>query len=115
MTVLDALQATLSDEHAALYAYGVLGARTSQAAAPALYDALTAADRPYKKAMPVERALKILQEEAQSGALDSDLLHVFIEQKVYEKVAANSLPGALGAPLRQSAAQTPLTSPSQGA
>ena len=36
VTVLDALQATLADEHAALYTYGVLGARTSQAATPAL-------------------------------------------------------------------------------
>lgn len=75
-----------------------------------IYDALTAADRPYKKAMPVERALKILQEEAQSGALDSDLLHVFIEQKVYEKAIAVPKPDALGAPLLQASA-TPPTSP----
>ena len=34
VTVLDALQATLADEHAALYTYGVLGARTSQATRP---------------------------------------------------------------------------------
>lgn len=48
MTVLDALQATLADEHAALYTYGVLGARTSQAATPAAYDALTAAYRRHR-------------------------------------------------------------------
>ena len=41
MTVLDALQATLADEHAALYIYGVLGARTSQATSPALFETLT--------------------------------------------------------------------------
>ena len=41
MTVLDALQATLADEHAALYTYGVLGARTSQATSPALFETLT--------------------------------------------------------------------------
>ena len=48
MTVLDALQATLGDEHAALYTYGVLGARTSQAASPALYVALTAGSRRHR-------------------------------------------------------------------
>ena len=48
MTVLDALQATLADEHAALYTYGVLGARTSQSATPALYDALTAGYRRHR-------------------------------------------------------------------
>jgi hypothetical protein len=48
VTVLEALQATLADEHAALYAYGVLGGRTSQAAAPALYDALTAGYRRHR-------------------------------------------------------------------
>jgi hypothetical protein len=48
MTVLDELQATLADEHAALYTYGVLGARTSQAAAPTLYDALTAGYRRHR-------------------------------------------------------------------
>ena len=44
-----------------------------------IYDALTAADRPYKKAMPVERALDILGSEAQAGKVDADLLGVFIE------------------------------------
>ena len=48
MTVLDALQATLADEHAALYTYGVLGARTSQAASPALYETLTAGYRRHR-------------------------------------------------------------------
>jgi hypothetical protein len=48
MSVLDALQTTLADEHAALYTYGVLGARTSQSATPALYDALTAGYRRHR-------------------------------------------------------------------
>ena len=43
MTVLDALQTALAEEHVALYTYGVLGGRTSQAATPALYDVLTVA------------------------------------------------------------------------
>lgn len=37
MTPVEAMQATLAAEHAALYLYGVLGARTSQSAQPALY------------------------------------------------------------------------------
>jgi hypothetical protein len=48
VTVLDALQAALADEHAALYTYGVLGARTSQAATPGLYDALAAGYRRHR-------------------------------------------------------------------
>lgn len=46
--VLDALQDVLADEHAALYTYGVLGARTSQSATPALYDVLTEAYRRHR-------------------------------------------------------------------
>ena len=41
MTVLDALQVTLGDEHAALYTYGVTRGARLPAATPALYDALT--------------------------------------------------------------------------
>lgn len=48
MTVLDALQATLVDEHAALYTYGVLGARTSQVASPTLFDTLTSGYRRHR-------------------------------------------------------------------
>jgi HD-GYP domain-containing protein (c-di-GMP phosphodiesterase class II) len=50
-----------------------------------IYDALVAWDRPYKKSVPVERALDILREEAGQGKLDLDLLGLFIEAKVYEK------------------------------
>jgi HD-GYP domain-containing protein (c-di-GMP phosphodiesterase class II) len=48
-----------------------------------IYDALTAADRPYKKAMPVDKALHILRSEANEGALDVDLLDIFIEHEIY--------------------------------
>lgn len=51
-----------------------------------IFDALTASDRPYKKAMPVEKALQILEWEAKDGALDADLVQLFKESKVYEKV-----------------------------
>ena len=50
-----------------------------------IFDALVAWDRPYKKSVPVERALHILGEEASGGKLDEDLLRVFIEARIYEK------------------------------
>jgi HD-GYP domain-containing protein (c-di-GMP phosphodiesterase class II) len=50
-----------------------------------IYDALVAWDRPYKKSVPVERALDILKEEAGQGKLDQELLGLFIEAKVYER------------------------------
>ena len=43
MTPLEALQAALAGEHAAVYVYGVLGGRTSASAEPALASALRAA------------------------------------------------------------------------
>ncbi|MEX2465484.1 MAG: HD domain-containing phosphohydrolase [Gemmatimonadota bacterium] len=51
-----------------------------------IFDALTASDRPYKKAVPVERALHILREEAAAGALDPDIVELFIESGVYRRV-----------------------------
>jgi HD-GYP domain-containing protein (c-di-GMP phosphodiesterase class II) len=50
-----------------------------------IYDALVAWDRPYKKSVPVERALDILKEEAGQGKLDTDLLALFIEAKIYDR------------------------------
>ena len=49
-----------------------------------IYDALTARDRPYKPALPAEKALDILQLEGQQGKVDSTLLNVFIESEVYK-------------------------------
>ena len=51
-----------------------------------IYDALTASDRPYKKALPVQRALDILGYEVKDGMLDADLYQVFLDTKVYEKI-----------------------------
>jgi len=48
-----------------------------------IYDGLTASDRPYKKALPPERALDILQTEVKSDALDPELVRIFIESKTY--------------------------------
>jgi len=50
-----------------------------------IYDALTAADRPYKKAIPIEKALDILNEERRAELVDGDLLDLFIDAKVYQR------------------------------
>jgi response regulator RpfG family c-di-GMP phosphodiesterase len=50
-----------------------------------IYDALTASDRPYKKAMPPERALDILRDEAKRGQVDEPLLGVFVEAGVWKQ------------------------------
>jgi HD-GYP domain-containing protein (c-di-GMP phosphodiesterase class II) len=51
-----------------------------------IYDALTASDRPYKKAIPHERALDILGEEARQGKLDRELLRIFIAADVPQRL-----------------------------
>ncbi len=50
-----------------------------------IYDALTASDRPYKKAVPPEKAFDILHEEVKDGKLDKDLVDIFIEGRIWEK------------------------------
>jgi len=51
-----------------------------------IFDALTASDRPYKKAMPVEKALQILRWEAEEGGLESNIVELFAEHQIYKKV-----------------------------
>ncbi|PRP91962.1 Cyclic di-GMP phosphodiesterase response regulator RpfG [Enhygromyxa salina] len=51
-----------------------------------IFDALTAADRPYKRAVPIERALAILEAEVAGGKLDRDLFEAFVGGRVYEKI-----------------------------
>ncbi len=51
-----------------------------------IYDALTAWDRPYKRAVPVENALQILQWEVDDGKIDPDLFQIFLEAKLYDLV-----------------------------
>ncbi len=51
-----------------------------------IFDALTAADRPYKKAVPVPRALDIIEMEVKAGKVDSELFKVFVESQVYQVV-----------------------------
>jgi len=49
-----------------------------------IYEALIAKDRPYKKSMDPMKSLAILEEEADNGRLDRDLVRIFVEKKVYQ-------------------------------
>jgi HD-GYP domain-containing protein (c-di-GMP phosphodiesterase class II) len=49
-----------------------------------IYDALTATDRPYKRAVATERAIDILNMEATDGMLDKELLDAFVGAKVFD-------------------------------
>jgi HD-GYP domain-containing protein (c-di-GMP phosphodiesterase class II) len=50
-----------------------------------IYDALSSPDRPYKKAIPLEKSLSILREEAERGKLDKDIVEMFIRRKLYQR------------------------------
>jgi HD-GYP domain-containing protein (c-di-GMP phosphodiesterase class II) len=66
-----------------------------------IFDALTARDRPYKAAVPVEQALRILDQERKAGALDTDVFNLFVDLKPWEsagKSQPSRLPGASTAP-----------------
>lgn len=54
-----------------------------------IFDAMTAADRSYRKAASVDRALQVLDDEARAGLLDSDLVEVFARSVVPSLVAAD--------------------------
>jgi HD-GYP domain-containing protein (c-di-GMP phosphodiesterase class II) len=57
-----------------------------------IFDALTAKDRPYKKAMPNDRALSIIESEVKQGLLDAELFKVFCDAKVWEIVRPEGAP-----------------------
>jgi HD-GYP domain-containing protein (c-di-GMP phosphodiesterase class II) len=48
-----------------------------------IFDALAAADRPYKKAVSVDRALEILELAVQDGELDAALFDIFRQAQIY--------------------------------
>ena len=49
-----------------------------------IFDALSASDRPYKKAVASDRALKILEMSVKNQELDPELYRLFIEAKIFE-------------------------------
>ena len=56
-----------------------------------VFEALTARDRPYKKAMPLSQALSILGRMRLDNHIDSDLFDAFVWEKVYVKYAEKYL------------------------
>jgi HD-GYP domain-containing protein (c-di-GMP phosphodiesterase class II) len=51
-----------------------------------IFDALTASDRPYKRAVPIDKALDILALEVKDKHIDGDLVRIFCEARVWEPV-----------------------------
>ena len=49
-----------------------------------VFDALTAADRPYKKAIPLDISIKILREEVEKGRMDGRIVELMVEKELYE-------------------------------
>lgn len=52
-----------------------------------VFEALSAADRPYKEAKPLSECLELMGRMCQEGHIDPDLFEVFLEQGVYRQYA----------------------------
>jgi HD-GYP domain-containing protein (c-di-GMP phosphodiesterase class II) len=50
-----------------------------------IFDALAAADRPYKRAVSIERALEILVLSVEDGELDRGLFEIFLSAKIFDR------------------------------
>src|SRR5205807_5615895 len=57
-----------------------------------IFDALSASDRPYKKAVSLERALDILKFAVKDGEIDPVLFQLFLDAKVYERWKTEPFP-----------------------
>ena len=55
-----------------------------------VFDALTASDRPYKKAVPVDRALDILDYGVRDGHLDGELVRMFTAARIWERASGEA-------------------------
>ena len=51
-----------------------------------IFDALTASDRPYKRAVPTDKAIDILGFEVNDGHLDAELVRLFVDCKAWESL-----------------------------
>ena len=57
-----------------------------------VFEALTAADRPYKKAKPVSEAVEILHKMVLDNHIDKDCFELFVRDKIYMRYAHEFLP-----------------------
>jgi hypothetical protein len=55
-----------------------------------IFDALSASDRPYKRAIPTDRALDILKLCVRDDEIDPELFRVFLDKQVYRLAAKPS-------------------------
>lgn len=58
-----------------------------------IFEALTASDRPYKKAKPVSVAIDILSKMVADEHIDADVFELFLRSGVYRQYASQFLPG----------------------
>lgn len=56
-----------------------------------IFEALTAADRPYKSGMKLSQALSIMRKMKDGGHIDPDLFDVFVRERVYQRYAERFL------------------------
>ena len=81
-----------------------------------IFEALTAGDRPYKKAMPISQALVILGRMKEGNHVDPDLFDIFIREGIYldyakrflepeqiDEVDLEAIPGCQSTPAKASA------------
>lgn len=50
-----------------------------------IFDALTASDRPYRKAIPREKAFEILRSMVKEGKIDGEILELYLQSKAWEE------------------------------
>jgi len=58
-----------------------------------IYDALSASDRPYKRAVPTDRALDILKLCVRDQEVDADLFRVFLDAQIYRLTSRRTSSG----------------------
>ena len=83
-----------ADHHEKLNGYGYpegrkaddLETRSRILAIADVFDALTAKDRPYKPAIPIDKSIEILEDDASKGGLDSELVAIFKNERAYERI-----------------------------
>ncbi len=56
-----------------------------------VFEALTAADRPYKKAKNLSESIRLMNDMVEQGSICADLFDLFLESRVYEQYANNYL------------------------
>jgi response regulator RpfG family c-di-GMP phosphodiesterase len=49
-----------------------------------IYDALSASDRPYKRAVPPEKALNIIEYDVKKNLIDPELFRIFLEKQLWK-------------------------------